>query len=78
MTVLNMVASVHLLCAIDNAGFFEADVSRVNPFRDRLADRGCAVDSDGCIRPPEGPGLGVAVDEDFVAAHPLIDGPAYV
>ncbi len=78
MTVLNMVASVHLLCAIDNAGFFEADVSRVNPFRDRLADGGCTVDADGCIRPPQGPGLGVAVDEAFVAAHPLIDGPAYV
>ncbi|MFN8999200.1 MAG: mandelate racemase/muconate lactonizing enzyme family protein [Betaproteobacteria bacterium] len=78
MTVLNMAASVHLLCAIDNAGWFEADVSRVNPFRDGLGDVGCAVDADGCVRPLEGPGLGVTVDEAFVAAHPLVDGPCYV
>ncbi len=78
MTALNMAASVHLLCAIDNGGWFEADVSRVNPFRDQLGDAGCAVAADGCVRPPEGPGLGVTVDEAFVAAHPLVDGPCYV
>ena len=28
MTGLNMAASIHLLAAIDNAGYFEADVSK--------------------------------------------------
>ena len=27
-----MAASLHLLCAIPNGGYFEADVSRYNPF----------------------------------------------
>lgn len=78
MTALNMAASVHLLCAIDNPGWYEADVSRVNPFRDQLGDGCCTVDAEGCVRPPETPGLGVRVDEAFVAAHPLVDGPCYV
>lgn len=78
MTALNMAASVHLLCALEEGGYFEADVSRVNPFRDQLAAGGFAVDAEGCVEPPPGPGLGLEVDEAFVAAHPLIDGPAYV
>ena len=32
----NQAASIHLLAAIDNGGYFEADVSRGNLFRDRL------------------------------------------
>jgi L-alanine-DL-glutamate epimerase-like enolase superfamily enzyme len=75
---LNMAASIHLLCAIDNPGYFEADVSKENLFRDRLTSRPDALDADGCVRPPEEPGLGIEVDEEFLAAHPLIDGPAYV
>jgi len=30
------------------------------------------------VSPKDGPGLGVEVDEKFVAAHPLIEGPCYV
>jgi L-alanine-DL-glutamate epimerase-like enolase superfamily enzyme len=78
MTAINMAATVHFLCAIDNAGYFEADVSRNNRFRDQLASTPYAVDRDGNVRPLEAPGIGVAVDEQFLAAHPLIDGPAYV
>jgi L-alanine-DL-glutamate epimerase-like enolase superfamily enzyme len=78
MTAINMAATVHFLCAIDNAGYFEADVSRNNRFRDQLAGTPYELDRDGCVRPLEGPGIGVAVDEHFLAAHPLIDGPAYV
>lgn len=75
---LNMAASMHLLCAIDNPGYFEADVSKENLFRDRLASRPDALDANGCVWPPEAPGLGIDVDEEFLAAHPVIDGPAYV
>ena len=75
---LNMAASIHLLCAIDNPGYFEADVSKENLFRDQLTNRPDRLDENGCVRPPESPGLGIDVDEQFLLAHPVIEGPAYV
>jgi D-galactarolactone cycloisomerase len=75
---LNMSASMHLLCSIDNPGYFEADVAKENLFRDTLTSRPDTLDADGCVRPPSGPGLGLDVDEEFLKAHPLIEGPAYV
>jgi len=78
MTGLNMAATVHFLCAIDNGGYFEADVSKNNRFRDQLVSTPYTVDRAGTVRPLDGPGIGVEVDEAFLRAHPLIDGPAYV
>lgn len=78
MTGLNMAASIHLLCAIDNGGYFEADVSKNNLFRDALVSTPYTVGADGCVHPLSAPGIGVEVDESFLAAHPLIDGPSYV
>jgi L-alanine-DL-glutamate epimerase-like enolase superfamily enzyme len=78
MTGLNMAATIHLLCAIDNPGYFEGDVSKGNLFRDELVSTPYRVGSDGCVRPQEGPGLGLEVNEAFLAAHPVIEGPAYV
>lgn len=75
---LNMAASIHFLCAIDNPGYFEADVAKENLFRDELTSRPDLIDDQGHVHPPEAPGLGVEVNEAFLAAHPLIDGPAYV
>jgi len=79
MTAINMAASVHFLAAIENAGYFEADVSRNNLFRDALVDKApFSVDAEGCTRPLESPGIGLEVDEAFLAAHPVIEGAAYV
>jgi L-alanine-DL-glutamate epimerase-like enolase superfamily enzyme len=78
LTGLNVAATIHLLASIDNAGYFEADISAHNPFRDQLCDWRAEIDADGMVRPPEGPGLGVEIDEDMLAAFPLIDGPGYV
>jgi len=79
MTALNMAASVHFLAAIENAGYFEADVSKNNLFRDALTDQApFSVDSEGCTRPLEAPGIGLEVDEKFLKAHPVIEGPAYI
>ncbi|MQA02667.1 MAG: mandelate racemase/muconate lactonizing enzyme family protein [Streptosporangiales bacterium] len=75
---LNMAATIHLLAAIDNGGYFEGDVSRGNLFRDQLVSTPYEVSAAGTVRPLEGPGLGLGVDEDFLAAHPVIDGPSYV
>ena len=77
-TSINMAASIHALCAVDNAGFFEGDVTTFNPFRDEMGDAPYLLDGNGCVRPLETPGIGVEVDESFVDAHPLIDGPCYV
>jgi len=78
MTGLNQAASIHFLCAIDNAGYFEADVSRGNLFRDALVSEPWRIGGDGCVRPLEQPGIGLEVDEDFLKAHPAIEGPGYV
>jgi L-alanine-DL-glutamate epimerase-like enolase superfamily enzyme len=77
-TGLNVAASIHLLASIDNAGYFEADLARHNPFRDELCDWRAEVSSDGTVRPPERPGLGVEINEDAMKSLPLIDGPGYV
>ena len=78
MTGINQAATIHFLCAIDNAGYFEADVSRGNLFRDALVATPWRIGADGCVRPGEAPGIGVEVDEDWLMAHPAIEGPGYV
>jgi len=77
-TGINMAASIHLLAAIDNPGYFEGDVAPHNPFRDEVGGVPYRLDGEGCVRPLEGTGHGIEVDEAFVAAHPLIEGPCYV
>jgi len=78
MTGLNMAASIHFLAAIENGGYFEADISKNNLFRDELVSTPYRLDKDGCVTPLEAPGIGVELDEKFLAAHPVIEGPAYV
>lgn len=78
-TAPNMAASIHFLCSIENPGYFEADVTELNPFRDLLGGRApYQLDADGCVRPYDDVGSGLTIDEAFVRAHPLIEGPCYV
>ncbi|AUN93700.1 mandelate racemase/muconate lactonizing enzyme family protein [Pseudazoarcus pumilus] len=77
-SAINMAASIHLLAAIDNPGYFEGDVTAYNPFRDDLGTTPYTVDAEGCVQPLDAPGHGVDIDEAFIAAHPLIEGPCYV
>jgi len=78
LTGINMAASIHLLASIENGGYFEADVAVENPFRDELCTPALTVEAGGNVKPHEGPGLGVEVDEKFLEKYPLIEGPAYV
>ena len=78
MTGINMAATIHFLAAIDNGGYFEADISKNNLFRDKLVSTPYRIDKDGNVAPLEAPGIGVEVDEGFLKAHPVIEGPAYV
>jgi len=78
-TAINMATSIHYLCAVDNPGYFEADVTLLNPFRDQLAGTlPYRLDENGCVQPLDGPGIGIRPDPGFLASHPLIDGPCYV
>jgi D-galactarolactone cycloisomerase len=72
-----MAASVHYLASIDCAWYFEGDGSADNPLRTDLCSASYELAADGTVLPLEAPGLGVDIDEDFLAAHPLTEGPAW-
>ncbi len=76
-TGLNHAATLHFMAATENSGYFEACVSKFNPFRDMFGTQ-FEIGADGCVAPPTGPGLGVQVDEALFARYPSIDGPGYV
>ena len=78
MTGLSMAATIHFLAAIDNPGYFEADVGITNLLRDELVSKPFEIDSNGCVTPLDRPGIGLEVNEDFLKAYPAIDGPSYV
>lgn len=78
VTGLNMAATVHLLASLDNAGWFEADTATGNGLRTELCSTSFEVGSDGGVRPLDGVGLGVEIDEDYLRKHPPTPGPAFV
>ncbi len=66
----------HVMAALRNTNFYELALvhpKRANPLPPVYAcdysDQMEAVGADGCVPVPEGPGLGVAYDWDFIAAH---------
>ncbi len=77
MTGINMAATIHFIASIDQGGYFEADVSKENLFRDELVSTPFSLDADGCVKPSDLPGIGIEVNEDFIKSHPVIEGPAY-
>ncbi|WP_332825836.1 mandelate racemase/muconate lactonizing enzyme family protein [Ramlibacter sp.] len=76
-TGLNHAATLHFMAATENSGYFEACVSKFNPFRDMFGTI-FEIGRDGCVEPPSGPGLGVEVDEALFDKYPSVDGPGYV
>jgi L-alanine-DL-glutamate epimerase-like enolase superfamily enzyme len=64
------------MAATENSGYFEACVSKFNPFRDMFGTI-FEIGSDGRVEPPSGPGLGVEVDEALFDQYPSIDGAGY-
>ena len=49
MTGLNHAVSIHFLASIDNGGYFEADLSVANKFRDELGSAPWQIGKDGCV-----------------------------
>jgi L-alanine-DL-glutamate epimerase-like enolase superfamily enzyme len=76
-TGLNFAASVHYHASIGNARYFEADGSTDNPLRTVACSASYELSADGMVLPLEGPGLGVEMDEDYIRAHPITEGPAW-
>ena len=76
-TGLNHAATLHFLSATENAGYFEACVSKFNPFRDMFGST-FKVGADGCVEPPSGHGIGLEIDESIFERYPMTDGPGYV
>lgn len=75
---INMAATAHVMSAIDNAGYFEADCSVENPLRDALVDPPIRIGTDGTMTPNDGPGLGITVNEEMIRRYAGIAGPGYV
>nr|WP_245404791.1 mandelate racemase/muconate lactonizing enzyme family protein [Ancylobacter gelatini] len=78
ITTLNHSAAIHLLCSIDNGGYFEADAAETNDLRDLLGSAPIQVDQEGFVVPPPGNGFGIEIDETAFARFPAISGPAYI
>ncbi len=76
-SILSAAGNAHLLSAIPNGLIYEADVAAVNPFRTELA-KGYTGVVDGHIEPPDGPGLGLELDESVLKRYPAIPGPCYI
>jgi L-alanine-DL-glutamate epimerase-like enolase superfamily enzyme len=62
------VANLHVAASVENCQFVEAH----DPlFEHGLAGRPLAIDADGCRVLPDGPGLGVELDWDWIDDHTL-------
>jgi L-alanine-DL-glutamate epimerase-like enolase superfamily enzyme len=73
----------HLMAAMRNTNYYE--IGLLHPklshhlprlFKDGYRDGIEAIDEHGCVDVPEGPGLGVEYDWDFIMAH-RTDGTVY-
>ena len=65
---ITMAASLHALASLPNASVFEFCMSE-SPLRHELTRERFAIDDDGFVAVPEGPGLGVTVNEETIARY---------
>ncbi len=78
VTGLDLAAGIHLLASIDNGGYFESSEG-YNPLREGpFNTKPYEIDQEGCVMPLESPGIGLEVDEKFLIANPVIEGPGFV
>jgi L-alanine-DL-glutamate epimerase-like enolase superfamily enzyme len=69
-------AQLHLMAAVKNANYYEVvwvhpNVPDFNPpiYKNMNITRLDCIDQDGMVTVPDGPGLGVVYDWDYIAAH---------
>ena len=63
---VSLAANLHFLASLPNAGLFEMD-RNVYPLRDDLLHEKIDIAPDGYVYVPQGPGLGIELNEDVVA-----------
>jgi L-alanine-DL-glutamate epimerase-like enolase superfamily enzyme len=68
LTHLLTAYSLHFIATLPRARFVEFNVSQ-SPLTRGIAPARLALDDDGMVAVPDGPGLGVDVDRAFIAAH---------
>lgn len=76
-TSIALAAALQFVGTIPNAGMIEWDNSEGNLFRDGIIKQSYEI-TDGQIKIPSAPGLGVEVDYHFLKEYPYVDGPCYV
>lgn len=67
---VSTAAALHLNACTPNAMIQENFNDFDDPYVMQAAPGNSALDADGCVALPSGPGLGVTVDETLIAAHP--------
>jgi L-alanine-DL-glutamate epimerase-like enolase superfamily enzyme len=68
---ISLVAGLHLVAAIENGFYLECD-RNPNPLRTNMLRQDVtAMDKDGMIRVPQGPGLGVDIDWKAIEKYKL-------
>ena len=75
MTAIGLAAGVHVAAAMKDFTVFEFDSSPHQPLRDELpTDPLLSTERvvDGAIPVPDGPGLGVDIDEEVLAGYPYV------
>ena len=67
------IASLHAACATHNTKYFERLVPETYYSPPGIRDASIEIDSDGCARPWDRPGLGVDVDWRWVEKHTVVE-----
>jgi L-alanine-DL-glutamate epimerase-like enolase superfamily enzyme len=80
LTAVGFAANLHMAASDSRCPFMEYDLNPDQPVRDgMLKDPVFALDrvKDGLLPVPDGPGLGIEVDEEFFEKFPYKGGPVY-
>ena len=72
--IITVAANLHLVTASPHPAMFEWDVT-YNGLMEGLSDWRLGI-TDGLVQAPDGPGLGIGIDMDFVRAHPWDGRPS--
>jgi L-alanine-DL-glutamate epimerase-like enolase superfamily enzyme len=63
-----LVANMHLIASIPNGYLVEMD-RNPNPLREELIHGPVRIDAESCVRMPQGPGLGIELDEGVIRRY---------
>ena len=68
---LMSAANIHVSCSIKNCDFYEWYVPQESQW-DLGVKNNLKLDSDGCVHVPEGAGLGIEIDWDYINSHTVV------